>query len=93
MNLKALTIAAVIAVGASLAPQMASAASLPAAGAAQSAIPDSSMLHEVGRRHWHHGHRPHFNRCRVARHVCADRFGWGSLRFRRCVAVRGCVRW
>lgn len=93
MKLKALIVTAAIAAGAALAPQIASAASLPAAGAHQSALPENSMLHEVGRRHWHHRHRPHFNRCRVARHVCADRFGWSTWRFHRCVANRGCARW
>ena len=93
MKLKAFIVAATIAAGAALVPQMASAAALPAAGAHQSAMPESSMLQEVGRRHWNRHHRPHFNRCRVARHVCADRFGWGSWRFHRCVANRGCARW
>lgn len=93
MKLKPFIVAAAIATGAALAPQMASAASLPAASAQQSAAPQSSMVEEVGRRHWHRHHRPHFSRCRIVRHTCADRFGWSSWRFHRCVASRGCARW
>lgn len=29
-------------------------------------------------------------RCRGWRHECADRWGWGSWRFQRCLARRGC---
>jgi hypothetical protein len=90
MKLKTFAVAAALAIGATFAPQMASAASLPASGSYQSAVPASSMLQEVGHRHWH---RPHFNRCRMARHICADRFGWGTWRFYRCVENRGCARW
>jgi hypothetical protein len=90
MKLKTFAVAAALAVGATFAPQMASAASLPAAGTYQSAVSADSMRQEVGYRHWH---RPHFNRCRIARHVCADRFGWGTWRFHRCLANRGCARW
>ena len=29
-------------------------------------------------------------RCRFVRHECADRFGWRSWRFDRCLDYRGC---
>ena len=32
----------------------------------------------------------HWNRCRSWRHECADRWGWGSWRFNRCLARHGC---
>lgn len=31
-----------------------------------------------------------FNRCRGWRHECADRWGWGTWRFERCLARHGC---
>ncbi|MDX2289814.1 MAG: hypothetical protein NW217_13455 [Hyphomicrobiaceae bacterium] len=35
--------------------------------------------------------RPNFgNRCRIWRHECADRWGWGGWRFRRCLRNHGC---
>ncbi|MFA5950544.1 MAG: glycosyl hydrolase family 5 [Hyphomicrobium sp.] len=36
------------------------------------------------------GHR-HGGRCQAWRHECADRWGWGTWRFRRCVIAHGCV--
>jgi hypothetical protein len=29
-------------------------------------------------------------RCRAWRHECAERQGWGTERFRRCLARHGC---
>lgn len=31
-----------------------------------------------------------FRRCRGWRHECADRWGWGTWRFDRCMARHGC---
>jgi hypothetical protein len=50
--------------------------SKPAAAAA-----DSSLLHQV--------HRPGV-RCWAWRKECAARWGWGTWRFRRCLARHGC---
>ncbi len=38
-------------------------------------------------RHWGGGWR---YRCRIVRFQCADHFGWGNWRFRRCLWRRGC---
>jgi hypothetical protein len=41
----------------------------------------------------HHGYwRPGFGGgyCWRWRHICADRWGWGSGRFYRCLAIHGC---
>jgi len=32
----------------------------------------------------------YFDRCRWVRRRCAERWGWGTWEFRRCVARRGC---
>ncbi|WP_020086740.1 hypothetical protein [Hyphomicrobium zavarzinii] len=88
MKLKALAVASVLAAAATFAPHAASAASLPAPAAQQSRIADGGLLQDVGHRRWHHA-----NRCRIVRHECADHFGWGSWRFRRCVMRHGCARW
>jgi hypothetical protein len=48
-----------------------------------------------GRRYrWHryHDHGGYYDRCRWVRHRCADRYGWGTWEYRRCVAWRGCGR-
>ena len=33
------------------------------------------------------------DRCRWVRRRCAERWGWGTWEFRRCVARRGCGRY
>lgn len=46
-----------------------------------------------GRRHnwWRWRHREmRFDGCRETRRECAERFGWGTWRFERCVDRRGC---
>ncbi len=45
--------------------------------------------HNDDYRPWHRRHRA-FDGCRATRHMCADRFDWGSWRFRRCVRRHGC---
>ena len=39
----------------------------------------------------------HFRRryryCRYWRHECADRWGWGTRRYYRCLRRHGCHRW
>lgn len=90
MRLKALAVAAAIAVGAAFAPQTAVAAALPGATAPQSQIAASSLLEEVRHRRWHRHHFHHFNRCSRVRRSCAYRFGWGTFQYRRCVIRRGC---
>ncbi len=45
---------------------------------------------------WRHRHRAacgpqrKWKRCRRARNRCANRWGWGSWRWHRCVQRRGC---
>lgn len=41
-------------------------------------------------RGWNWRRRHHGDSCRGARFDCAERFGWGSWRFRRCVDRHGC---
>jgi hypothetical protein len=43
-----------------------------------------------GHHHWNHGRRHVWNQCRAWRHECADRWGWGTWRFQRCMARHGC---
>jgi hypothetical protein len=31
-----------------------------------------------------------YGRCIEWRHICADRWGWGSWRFRRCLRLHAC---
>jgi len=40
----------------------------------------------------HYDHDRYYDRCRWVRHRCADRYGWGTWEYRRCVAWRGCGR-
>ena len=56
--------------------------------------------HERGHRKGWNDHGPRWDggwrgrwwggRCRFVRHECADRFGWRTWRFDRCVDYRGC---
>ena len=47
--------------------------------------------HDGEYRPWHRRrHHREFDGCRVTRHMCAERFDWGSWRFRRCVRRNGC---
>jgi hypothetical protein len=34
-----------------------------------------------------------WRRCRAWRHECADRWGWGTNRYYRCLWRHGCGRW
>ena len=102
MRFKALAIAAAVAIGAALSPQIATAAALPgsAGKAVQSHATESSVKQDVHRRgrHWRHRHFRHrhmhrpriHSRCAHVRRDCARRFGWGSRSQYRCVVRRGC---
>jgi hypothetical protein len=47
--------------------------------------------HEGDYRPWRsRRHHREFDGCRATRHMCAERFDWGSWRFRRCVRRHGC---
>ncbi len=88
MMLKSLAVAALIATGASLVPQAASAATaIPLTATTQTAGANAAMLLEVGHRHWH---RPYAGRCWKWRNICADRWGWGTWKQRRCLRNHGC---
>ena len=77
---KELAIASVLAVGASLLPAGASAAP-------QSLHPDLGSPSAVTPvQFWDMG------RCRSWRRECADRHGWRTDRFHRCLARHGCER-
>lgn len=67
------------------------------AGSAQAAPPVSSgiyhsqsqrLVDQVYHRRWHH--RRHWGYCMRWRNICADRWGWGGWRFRRCLRRHGC---
>jgi hypothetical protein len=32
----------------------------------------------------------YYGHCVRWRHICADRWGWGTWRFRRCLRIHGC---
>lgn len=58
-----------------------------------------SLAKQVHYRPYYHGHagnhrgeyrHRHHNRCRAWHNECADRWGWGTWRFRRCVIRHGC---
>lgn len=57
---------------------------------------NQSLAQQVYHRRWHgprwhgfYGYRVH-NSCRYWRHECAERWGWGSRQFYRCVWRHGC---
>ena len=97
MKLSTLIAGAVVATGMafSAAPSQAAPASL------NLLVADQSMAQQVHYRpyfHRHNGIRLEFgnygNRrygyCRSWRHECAERWGWGTWRFNRCLARHGC---
>jgi hypothetical protein len=77
--LRKLTLAAALALGATLAagPQSASAVTAGSPGAIAGAAAEGSMIVQV-------------QTCRRVARICASRWGWGTLRFRRCMRIRGC---
>jgi hypothetical protein len=87
MTLKVLAVAAALAAGAAFASHVTPAAAVPAAGSQQSVVTDGSSLVEQvhRRRYWRYP-----GRCFAWRHECADRWGWGTWRFERCLARHGC---
>lgn len=97
MKISTLIAGAVVALGmvVSAAPSQAAPASL------NLSIADQSLAQQVHYRpyfHRHHGIRLGFGDfghrrygyCRAWRHECADRWGWGTWRFQRCLARHGC---
>lgn len=95
-----LTVAAgLLALGALVAPHAASAATL----APQTLLPGvaESALVQVKKKHHHHGnhHRHHHSTkllylglsyCAIQSTDCAERYGWHSRAYYRCLARRGC---
>jgi hypothetical protein len=75
--------AGLLTLGILAAPQLSSAASVLAPTAGISGA-DTSAVHQV---HWRD------RSCRYWRHECADRYGWGSRRYYRCLRFNGCERW
>ena len=50
---------------------------------------DMTKVHWTG--YWHkHRWGGGFGYCRAWRHECADRWGWGTWQFRRCLRRHGC---
>jgi len=78
MQPKLLVIAAALATGIALASP--ASANVLASTKAQVST-ERSMIEKVD----HRG-----GRCRAWRHECADRWGWGTWRFRRCLIRHGC---
>lgn len=84
MRIAPLLAVSVVALGLSVAAGSPSQAA-PISPGQQSQI-NQSLAQPVG--YWRH---PRWrNRCVRWRHVCANRWGWGGWRFRRCVVGHGC---
>jgi hypothetical protein len=74
-------VAAMLTLGVLAAPQLSSAASFaPAAGIGG---PDTSAAQQV---RWR-------DSCRYWRRECAERYGWGSRRYHRCLRFNNCEGW
>lgn len=73
--------AGLLTLGALVGPQISSAA--PASSAAGLRGSDSGTVQQVHYR----------SRCRYWRRECADRYGWGSRRYHRCLRFNGCESW
>ncbi len=94
MKLSSLIAGAVVALGMAVTAAPSQAAPI----APNMSFADQGLAQQVHYRpyfHRHHGihlgfrhHR--WNRCRAWRHECADRWGWGTWRFQRCLARHGC---
>ena len=80
MRIAPLLAASVVAIGLSAAGTPSEAAQL----LPQLKVTNQSLAQPV--QYWRHRH----NYCYRWRHVCADRWGWGGWRFRRCLRVHGC---
>ena len=57
---------------------------------AQSALTEKVQYRGEWRRDRWSGGGGGWGRCRAWRHECADRWGWGGPRFRRCLWRHGC---
>jgi hypothetical protein len=77
MRIAALVAASVIAIGMSAAGN-----SLQAAPLLPQLETNQSLAQQVGWRYRRH--------CVRWRHICADRWAWGTWRFRRCMRIHGC---
>jgi hypothetical protein len=84
MRIASLVAAFVVAIGLSIAGSPSQAAQLSPLHQLQT---NQSLAQPVGYYQRHRGWR---NRCVRWRHNCANRWGWGSWRFRRCVRHHGC---
>jgi hypothetical protein len=78
-------------------PAVSSAAALPGASQSTAKLGAQSTLTEAvqyRRDGWRRGgwdrDRGGWGRCRAWRNECADRWGWGGPRFRRCLWRHGC---
>jgi len=80
MRLKPLIMAGVVGAGALLALGGANATPASMSGAQSAETPLQALLQPA---QW----RPY---CARWRRICADRWGWGTWRFRRCVYIHGC---
>lgn len=88
MKLSSIIAAAVVAVG-----MAAAAAPSEAAQLSHGTRIQSQNFEPIHYRHWRgygfYGERQ-LNSCRYWRHECAERWDWGSWRFRRCLIRHGC---
>jgi hypothetical protein len=80
MRLNAIAVAAALAAGVALTSPLATAGSLSAPGAAAAPPASASLMQEVSYRGY----------CFRWRNICADRWGWGTWRFYRCLRIHGC---
>jgi|CXWK01.1.fsa_nt_gi hypothetical protein len=92
MKISSMIAGAVVAVGMAVSAAPSQAAPI----APNMSFADQGLAQQVHYRpyfHRHHGFRfgnHRWNRCRAWRHECADRWGWGTWRFQRCLRRHGC---
>jgi hypothetical protein len=65
---------------------LAAAIAVPSAIASPTLPPSEQVTSAVEKAQWD------MRRCRAWRHECAERQGWGTERFHRCLARHGCER-
>lgn len=88
MRTTVIALAAAIAATAAIS-SMANASPLAAAGP-QSHAQNAAVLEQIDFRDRYH--RRKFSRCSYWRAECADRWGWGTWRFHRCLIRHACGR-
>lgn len=90
MRIAPLVAGAVLALGMAMTAGSAQAAPPVASGIYHSQA--QSLVDEVRHRRWHRPrwHHRRWGYCARWRNICANRYGWGGWRYRRCVRRHGC---